>query len=163
MNRSFRPSKPSTAYRTARKKAPTMPRVFSDCRRLFDKIIDAAEQYPKQIKYTIGEQTIRLTSSLLGHISHAYAARDKADKVRHLMEFEGDFHHLKELIKAAFERRWVKGQGKMADMAELLISVESQHAAWMTSTQGCADNRRSGEVTTKPETGKGNTEPSGLS
>ena len=163
MNKPFRASRPATAYRTARKKAPTMPRVFSDCRRLFDKIIDAAEQYPKQIKYTIGEQTIRLCSSLLGHISHAYAKRDKADKARHLMEFEGDFHHLKALIKVAFERQWVKGQGKMTDMAELLVSIESQHAAWMASAQGCADNRPSGEVTTKPETGKGKPEPSGLS
>lgn len=149
-----------------------MPRVFSDCRRLFDKLIDAAENYPKQVKHSIGEQTLRLGSSLLGHISHAYAKRDKTDKARHLMEFEGDFHHLKELMKVAFERRWVKGQGKMTDMAELLVSIESQHAAWMASVQGCADNRRSGEVKTEPETGREGSgpgrgsrpnEPSGLS
>lgn len=149
-----------------------MPRVFSDCRRLFDKTIDAAENYPKQVKFSIGEQTIRLASSLLGHISHAYAKRDKSDKARHLMEFEGDFYHLKELMKVAFERRWVKGQGKMTDMAELLVSIESQHAAWMASVQGSTDNRPSGEVTTEPEKGSErrdpgrgsqSNEPSGLS
>lgn len=128
------------------RKSPSLPRVYGDCRRLLDMLIDSMRNFPKEYKYIFGERLVLGATLMAGHAEKAYRNPAKAEKRRHLIAFETEFMQVKTLASIAAERRWIQGAGRAAEVIERIVSVETQAEAWLAAVtesdmQGTAPER----------------------
>ncbi|MCD8286204.1 MAG: four helix bundle protein [Clostridia bacterium] len=116
-------------------------RIYLDCARLLDRVVDAVPQYPRDHKHTIGARTTELTVGLVREAAQAYLARDARSRLDFLRGFEADFETLRILIRLAGERHWIKGLGRHAEIIELIGSIGRQSSAWKASTLKAVSER----------------------
>ena len=108
-------------------------KIYLDCTRLLNAILDITPQFPRAYKYTVGADMHRIAVELLQEIAAAYINRDRDVRVQHLTDFQTQFNVLKTLVRTAGERKWILGRGKHAEVIELMDVIEKQATAWKNS------------------------------
>lgn len=118
----------------------SLPRIHGDCMKLLNLLIDSMKSWPREFKYVFGERLLLGASMMAGRAEKAYRAPDKTEKRRHLLDFEAEFIHVKNIAAIAATRRWIQGPGRAAEVIERIASVETQAEAWLASVAAaCAD------------------------
>ena len=79
-------------------------KIYLDCTRLFNVILDITPEFPRAYKYSVGNRMHELAIDLLDEIAAAYINRDRATRVQHLTNFQTKFNTLKTLLRTAGER-----------------------------------------------------------
>ncbi len=107
-------------------------RIFLDCGKLLNLILDVTPSFPRAYKYTIGGKLHEITVELIADISAAYINRDRAIRINHLANFQARFETLKVLIRTAGDRHWTT-LNKYAQLLELMDAIGKQSTAWKNS------------------------------
>ena len=107
--------------------------IFLDTRRLLNEILDVTPNFPKEYKYTVGARMHGLAIDCLQDIAAAYINRNRTVRIDYLVKFQTEFETLKTLVRVAGERRWIKGQGRLAQIVELIDAIGKQSTAWKRS------------------------------
>lgn len=105
-------------------------KIYLDCRKMIDLILDCVPQFPRDYKFTIGAEMQKLSVSIMQEVAAAYLNRNPMEKAQHLMAVQAQFETLKMLIRIAGERKWIKGIHKHAALIELTEVIGKQIAAW---------------------------------
>lgn len=109
-------------------------RIYIDCRRLIDFILDITPGFPRAYKFTIGSQMHGIAVRLISHVSAAYFTRNREERVHHLEDFQADFEVMRTLVRIAGERRWIAGRSRHADIIELMDGIGRQVAGWKNAS-----------------------------
>lgn len=91
------------------RKTVSNTKIYLDCRKLLDMILDITPNFPRAYKFSVGERMHDIAIRLLSEISAAYINYDRRIRIQHLSDFQSDFEVLKTLIRVAGERRWILG------------------------------------------------------
>lgn len=94
-------------------------KIYLDCTRLFNAILDITPEFPRAYKYSVGNRMHELAIDLLDEIAAAYINRDRATRVQHLTNFQTKFNTLKTLLRTAGEKKWILGRSKHAEVKNL--------------------------------------------
>lgn len=108
-------------------------KIYLDCTRLFNAILDITPEFPRAYKYSVGNRMHELAIDLLDEIAAAYINRDRATRVQHLTNFQTKFNTLKTLLRTAGEKKWILGRSKHAEVIELMDAIGKQATAWKNS------------------------------
>lgn len=108
-------------------------KIYLDCTRLFNVILDITPEFPRVYKYSVGNRMHELAIDLLDEIAAAYINRDRATRVQHLTNFQTKFNTLKTLLRTAGEKKWILGRSKHAEVIELMDAIGKQATAWKNS------------------------------
>lgn len=108
-------------------------KIYLDCTRLFNVILDITPEFPRVYKYSVGNRMHELAIDLLEEIAAAYINRDRATRVQHLTNFQTKFNTLKTLLRTAGEKKWILGRSKHAEVIELMDAIGKQATAWKNS------------------------------
>jgi len=108
-------------------------KIYLDCTRLFNVILDITPEFPRAYKYSVGNRMHELAIDLLDEIAAAYINRDRATRVQHLTNFQTKFNTLKTLLRTAGEKKWILGRSKHAEVIELMDAIGKQATAWKNS------------------------------
>ena len=108
-------------------------KIYLDCTRLFNVILDITHEFPRVYKYSVGNRMHELAIDLLDEIAAAYINRDRATRVQHLTNFQTKFNTLKTLLRTAGEKKWILGRSKHAEVIELMDAIGKQATAWKNS------------------------------
>ena len=108
-------------------------KIYLDCRKLLDAILDVIPSFPRTYKFTIGSQMQDIGVNLLTEAAAAYMVKDRRQRLQHLETFQYEFQTLKTLLRLSFEREWLRGLGKYADIIELTDEIGKQSSAWKNS------------------------------
>ena len=114
-------------------KAVSNTKIYLDCRKLLDMVLDITPNFPRAYKFSVGERMHDIAIRLLSEISAAYINYDRRIRIQHLSDFQSDFEVLKTLIRVAGERRWILGINRYADIIEIMDAVGKQANAWKSS------------------------------
>ena len=105
-------------------------RIYLDCRKLLNSLLDIIPSLPRDFKYTVGAEMQQIGISLIREVAAAYINRQPGVTLQHLVEFQSQFETLKVLVRIAGERRWVQGRGRFAALIELMDGIGKQSTAW---------------------------------
>lgn len=108
-------------------------KIFLDCTRLFNTILDITPEFPRAYKYSVGNRMHDLAIDLLDEIAAAYINHNRDIRVQHLTNFQTKFNTLKTLLRTAGERKWILGRSKHAEVIELMDAIGKQATAWKNS------------------------------
>ena len=108
-------------------------KIYLDCTRLFNVILDITPEFPRVYKYSVGNRMHELAIDLLDEIAAAYINRDRATRVQHLTNSQTKFNTLKTLLRTAGEKKWILGRSKHAEVIELMDAIGKQATAWKNS------------------------------
>lgn len=108
-------------------------KIYLDCTRLFNVILDITPEFPRAYKFSVGSRMHELSIDLLDEIAAAYINRDRATRVQHLTNFQTKFNTLKTLLRTAGEKKWILGRSKHAEVIELMDAIGKQATAWKNS------------------------------
>lgn len=108
-------------------------KIYLDCTRLFNVILDITPEFPRVYKYSVGNRMHELAIDLLDEIAAAYINRDRATRVQHLTNFQTKFNTLKTLLRTAGEKKWILRRSKHAEVIELMDAIGKQATAWKNS------------------------------
>lgn len=108
-------------------------RIYLDCGKLLNTILDITPSFPRAFKYTIGGELHRISVALIADISAAYINREREVRIQHLVDFQSKFEVLKTLLRIAGQRKWILGKGRHAEILELLEAIGKQSTAWKNS------------------------------
>lgn len=108
-------------------------KIYLDCTRLFNVILDITPEFPRAYKFSVGSRMHELAIDLLDEIAAAYINRDRATRVQHLTNFQTKFNTLKTLLRTAGEKKWILGRSKHAEVIELMDAIGKQATAWKNS------------------------------
>jgi len=108
-------------------------RIYLDCEKLFDEILNITPNFPREYKFTIGADMHHVAVDLLQEIAAAYMNREHDVRISHLTAFQTKFQVLKTLIRKAGERQWIKGRSRHANIIELMDAIGRQSTAWKNS------------------------------
>lgn len=108
-------------------------KIYLDCTRLFNAILDITPEFPRAYKFSVGSRMHELAIDLLDEIAAAYINRDRATRVQHLTNFQTKFNTLKTLLRTAGEKKWILGRSKHAEVIELMDAIGKQATAWKNS------------------------------
>ena len=108
-------------------------KIYLDCTRLFNVILDITPEFSRAYKYSVGNRMHELAIDLLDEIAAAYINRDRATRVQHLTNFQTKFNTLKTLLRTAGEKKWILGRSKHAEVIELMDAIGKQATAWKNS------------------------------
>jgi len=100
--------------------------VFGDVYALTQKIFVYTQEFPREYKYTIGQDMKRDVIQLLRSI---YRANKAKDKVQYLEAFLDDFELLKLEIRLCTDLKLLPLK-RQADLADLLERVGKQITGW---------------------------------
>lgn len=108
-------------------------KIYLDCTRLFNAILDITPEFPRAYKYSVGNRMHELAIDLLDEIAAAYINRNRDIRVQHLTNFQTKFNTLKTLLRTAGEKKWILGRSKHAEVIELMDAIGKQATAWKNS------------------------------
>ena len=108
-------------------------KIYLDCTRLFNAILDITPDFPRAYKFSVGSKMHDLAVELLDEIAAAYINRDRVTRMQHLINFQTKYNTLKTLLRTAGERKWILGRGKHAEVIELMDAIGKQATAWKNS------------------------------
>ena len=108
-------------------------KIYLDCTRLFNVILDITPEFPRTYKYSVGNRMHELAIDLLDEIAAAYINRNRDIRVQHLTNFQTKFNTLKTLLRTAGEKKWILGRSKHAEVIELMDAIGKQATAWKNS------------------------------
>lgn len=108
-------------------------KIYLDCTRLFNAILDITPEFPRAYKYSVGNRMHELAIDLLDEIAAAYINRSRDIRVQHLTNFQTKFNTLKTLLRTAGEKKWILGRSKHAEVIELMDAIGKQATAWKNS------------------------------
>lgn len=108
-------------------------KIYLDCTRLFNVILDITPEFPRAYKYSVGNRMHELAIDLLDEIAAAYINRNRDIRVQHLTNFQTKFNTLKTLLRTAGEKKWILGRSKHAEVIELMDAIGKQATAWKNS------------------------------
>ena len=105
-------------------------KIYLDCTRLFNAILDITPEFPRAYKFSVGNRMHELAIDLLDEIAAAYINRNRDIRVQHLTNFQTKFNTLKTLLRTAGEKKWILGRSKHAEVIELMDAIGKQATAW---------------------------------
>lgn len=108
-------------------------KIYLDCTRLFNVILDITPEFPRAYKYSVGNRMHDLAIDLLDEIAAAYINHNRDIRVQHLTNFQTKFNTLKTLLRTAGEKKWILGRSKHAEVIELMDAIGKQATAWKNS------------------------------
>ena len=108
-------------------------KIYLDCTRLFNAILDITPEFPRAYKYSVGNRMHELAIDLLDEIAAAYINRSRDIRVQHVTNFLTKFNTLKTLLRTAGEKKWILGRSKHAEVIELMDAIGKQATAWKNS------------------------------
>lgn len=111
-------------------KTVAQAKIYLDCRKLIDILLDIIPQFPRDFKYAFGAKMQDISVNLIRHIAAAYQSMNAVEKARHLMAFKAEFETLKLLVRIAGERKWIKGIHKYAAIVAIMTEIGKQSSAW---------------------------------
>jgi hypothetical protein len=105
--------------------------VYQDTYRLILKIFELTGEFPREYKYTLGQDMKRDGLTLVRSIYRANKTRDKRE---HLEQFLDDFEILKLEIRLCTDMR-ILSIKKQAALAGLLESIGKQITGWRNASR----------------------------
>jgi S23 ribosomal protein. len=108
----------------------TLP-VYKDTYKFIQLVFRITSGFPREYKYTLGQDMKRDAMQLVRHIYRANTARDKKD---HLATFIDDFELVKLQVRLSYDMRIIDHK-KYASIAELMDSIGRQISGWQRSQQ----------------------------
>ena len=115
-------------------------RIYRDVTLMMTETLDFTKDFPKDYRYSVGQQMQMLTMRMVNEIASAYITRNMEKKVAKLDDFQADFNTFKTFFRIASERRWMQGLGRRASMIELMDAVGKQSTAWKNSLAALKNN-----------------------
>ena len=106
----------------------TLP-VYKDTYRLILLLFKLTKDFPREYKYSLGQDMKRDAIELVRHI---YRANSSSDKVLHLNCFKDDFEILKLEVRLCHDMRLITAQ-HLSEVIELSDSVGKQVSGWSKS------------------------------
>jgi hypothetical protein len=102
--------------------------IFSTVRRLFVKVSENAERFPKGAKPLLGQPMIERCLEVMTLIRRANCARDEA-KIPHLEQLLEKNDEIEALLRVCVERSHIS-RGQYGDAIQLTQSVGRQATGW---------------------------------
>lgn len=104
--------------------------VYRDTYYLLRKIYEVTKNFPKEYKYTLGEEMKRDAMQLVRNIYRAN--KHKNDRKMHLENFLDDFELVKLQMRLCADMKLLAIK-KQAELAELMASIGKQITGWKNS------------------------------
>jgi hypothetical protein len=105
--------------------------VYKDTYKLILEVFEMTKTFPREYKYTLGQDMKRDTMELVRMI---YRANRSKDKTPYLEAFLEQFELIKLQIRLSVDLR-ILSMKKQAQLAELLISIGKQVTGWKNYAQ----------------------------